>query len=80
MKKRISHILLNLASVMVIVYAAWCIFRWCSDYGYNKGYEKGYQYAVDNAVKEHLEARDKLKDALIDVLKYKVELQGGEVK
>ena len=86
MKKRISHILLNLASVMVIVYAAWCISRWYSDYGYgyNKGYEngykKGYQYAVDNAVKEHLEARDKLRDALIDVLKCKVELQGGEVK
>lgn len=49
--------------------------------GENNGYIKGYQYAasaVDGAVKEHLEARDKLKDALIDVLKYKVELQEKE--
>ena len=52
------------------------------------GWYTGYSYvasAVDDtvkehleAVKEHLEARDKLRDALIDVLKYKVELQEKE--
>lgn len=50
-------------------------------FGENKGYVEGYRYAasaVKGAVKEHLEARDRLRDALIDLMEYKIKLQEKE--
>lgn len=66
------------ALAIPVFFAGWFIgYHTAYKRGKNMGYVEGYQY-VASAIKEHLEARDKLRDALIDLMEYKIKLQEKE--